>query len=264
MDIKNLYQEFKGRNFRSVTLSSIKDEIIIRTADFEERICGNPFELNPQEFQLIDWWDVWNSISGLPNNIQIRVNAGEFGVTKIDQVAFFSYEQDISPIIEQIREYTGNSSSDTYLEGVIKTRPDKDDDGSPCSYYIDYVLYVEGNPIDSTEGAETPLDVEREEEIERAKRAKEADRKSRQEKIEKVKRAKKRKRPKSVAEIEKKTPKKKTKKKKEKKKKRKFESRDRVAEMREAKQLFQDGFIDKETLQKMLIEIVKKQQGGVI
>ena len=253
---KNLYQEFKGRSYRRVPLREIKEEIFVRSAPKEKIKCGDVFQVNPQQYQLVDWWDVYNSTAGLPPDVQVRVNAGEFGISKIDQVRFFSYEEDVSPIVDLIREFTSNKSADTFFEGVIKVRPDRKDDGKPCSYFIDYVLVIGGEMVDSTEGVEIPPDVEMEDDRERRKRQKEAERKSRQRKIEKAKKAKKRKRPKSVVKP--------PAKKKKKKKKPPVETRDRVAEIREVRKLFEEGLIDKKTLQQAILNITSKKDGGIV
>ena len=259
---KNLYKNFKGRSYRRIPLVEIKEEIFIRSTTKEGKKCGNVFEVNEESYTQVDWWDIYNSIAGLPKDIQIRVNAGEFGVTGIQQVAFVEYDGEVNDIVEMLREHTGNKSSATYFEGKLKVTPSGKDDGKPCSYFIDYVLFLDDVPIADDTEIDRPVDVEQEEETTRKRRLKEADRKARQRKIDRVKKAKKRKLPKAV-----KPPVKKKKKKGKKKKGRVVkmpEARNRVAEMREAKEFYKEGLIDKKTLRELLLEIAKKKDGGIV
>lgn len=247
---QNVFPQFKGTSYRAIPIVKIQEQIFVRTAPKTKIKCGNVFEVSPSSYELIDWFDIYNKIAELPSNVQARVNAGdEFGVTQIEHAQFFEYEGKISEIIDAIRETTENKSG-VYFDGVIKVRPDRKDDGENCSYFIDYVLSDAAGAIDSVEGISRPPDVQVEDDRKRLGREKEAQRKLRLSKSEKVKKAKTRKRPKDV--------------KKPAVEKAAEAQRDRAAEIRELRKLYDDGILTKDELKNMISIVISKEKGGEI
>jgi len=165
---------------------------------------------------------------------------------------------------EVVRDYYGNVSPVATWVGVIKVLPNREDDGKPDSYFVEYVLFDEnGEPVptdfDTEDIITTKVGLTKEQEEERLKRVKKAiaERK-------KLKKEAKEEIPPKPKETKPKTPKPKAKK----------ESPDevklRLAEMRTSeinmlKGLLEQGLIDKETFVSLLKEVYSKyEKGGLI
>ena len=165
---------------------------------------------------------------------------------------------------EVVRDYYGNVSPVATWVGVIKVLPNREDDGKPDSYFVEYVLFDEnGEPVptdfDTEDIITTKVGLTKEQEEERLKRVKKAvsERK-------KLKKEAKEETPPKPKETKPKTPKPKAKK----------ESPDevklRLAEMRTSeinmlKGLLEQGLIDKETFVSLLKEVYSKyEKGGLI
>jgi hypothetical protein len=165
---------------------------------------------------------------------------------------------------EVVRDYYGNVSPVATWVGVIKVLPNREDDGKPDSYFVEYVLFDEnGEPVptdfDTEDIITTKVGLTKEQEEERLKRVKKAiaERK-------KLKKEAKEETPPKPKETKPKTPKPKAKK----------ESPDevklRLAEMRTSeinmlKGLLEQGLIDKDTFVTLLKEVYSKyEKGGLI
>lgn len=201
----NVFPKFKGQSVNKVSLSDINSEIksvlgIQKKAPEKKSPCFSVFAVRDRDITNIDWWDIENVIQGLPPNVQIRVNGtGQFGRTQIDQAQNISIESDVNPIVEKIREFVENKSGLEFIP-LFKLVPDKKDDGSNCSYFIDFVLgsdnsvfEYEGTVVDDRDVEEKDLDS-----VERQKKIKAEKTKS---KREKMKEARARKRPTSTEPI---------------------------------------------------------------
>lgn len=250
----NLYPKFKGQSVNKVLVKDIVAEIKSLTSKQtpqKKSPCFSPFALEEEDFVFSEWWDIVNTLEGLPPNLQVRVNGSdEFGSTRIDQRISINPEVEIMPIVEKIREYSNNKSG-FYFKGIIKVVPNKKDDGSNCSYFIDFVLTLpDGTMVVVEEEAKTKV-VPKEKTTERVKRKKEAEKKKRATKREKMKRAKTQKRPTAT---KKETAKKTTKEKAS------------LSEKNEAKKLlleeFKLGLITKEEYREEREKLLKLQKGG--
>lgn len=208
----NIYPKFKGTKIHDLRVGNVNKEINILlgiTPQVKEIPCFNPFALRDlRDISDVDWWDVANVLETLPNNLQVRINAGDrYGETRIVQRSEINPELDIAPIIEKIREQTLNKSGDKF-EGLIKVIPNKKDDGKPCSYFVDFVLEADQHLVIEEPLAEE-IEIEKETKEERVTRFKEAEKQKRKTKTEKTKtqktrEAKKRVRPtKTKDEVEK-------------------------------------------------------------
>ena len=127
------------------------------------QIC-NPLYLSEAYLSLVEYYDIDNHIRGLlPECLDVRVNAGIYGKTKIFNTSNYSYyDNGVQDIIENIREVvedvTGeNKSGYAYFSGIVKVKPKRKNDGDGDSYFVDYVLYLNDEPIVSDEGIEFDL-----------------------------------------------------------------------------------------------------------
>lgn len=193
----NVYPKFKGKSVNQVKVADIKKEIGLAlgtTPPKKVSPCFSVFAVNKADLDSTEWWDIENTIQGLPNNVQIRVNGGsDFGRTRIDQAQNINTEIDVQPIIEKIREYMNNNSG-LFFDGIIKVVPNKKDDGSNCSYFIDFVISDKDKPLviegEVVEDREVPT-----KDTGRVERIKKVQSKKRQTKRQKLKKAKTQKRP---------------------------------------------------------------------
>jgi hypothetical protein len=191
----NLYPQYKGRSHKQVTPEEIRKDILFIITPPPKRKCGDVFRLSMGDYVFIYWFDVINKIEGLPKDILVRINAGQFGVSKLDHAGSFYYETDVKDITERIRIYTDNGYEDTYYDGRIKVVPNGSDDGKPCSYFLDFVLHTKEGWVDDTPPVQKTIEGEEVEDVERIKRIKIRKQQKEQARAEKAKEAKERERP---------------------------------------------------------------------
>ena len=200
----NVYPKFKGRSINQVKVSEIKKELDLAlglTKPKKVSPCFSVFAVNDADLKDIPWWDMENTLQGLPPNVQVRVNGtAEFGRTRIDQAGNINPEIEVQPIVENIREFTNNNSGLDF-DAVIKVVPNKKDDGSNCSYFIDFVLSQEVSGVPTLlelEGEVVPEREVSEEDTGRVERLKTIKSKNKKTKREKLKETKSKARPKKA------------------------------------------------------------------
>lgn len=152
---KQLYPKFKYQTKLSIT--EIKKDIngIIRKLPPSE-IC-NPLYLSEAYLSFVEYYEIDNHIrTVLPDCLDVRVNAGIYGKTKIFNTNSYTYYGDgVRKIIENIRkELEENKSGIAYFSGVVKLKRGKPNNGSPTNYFVEYVLFIndipeaDDNPVD--------------------------------------------------------------------------------------------------------------------
>jgi len=152
---KQLYPKFKKAD--KVSLTEITKDIggIIKKLPPSE-IC-NPLYLAEAYLAFVEFYEIDNHIrTVLPDCLDVRVNAGSFGKTKIFNTNSYTYYGDgVRKIIENIRkELEENKSGIAYFSGVVKLKRGKQNDGTPQNYYVEYVLFIndvpeaDDNPVD--------------------------------------------------------------------------------------------------------------------
>ena len=132
-------------------LVKTKDRINISEQEYDliipKEVCGSVFKVPNEDIISIEWWDIGNAIRIIPDNVKIRVNAGDLGITDIVKNGEVDFNMSgISTIVEEIRKYTNNGSGPTW-NGYRKLIPSKVDDGSNCNYFIDFILDTVGVEI---------------------------------------------------------------------------------------------------------------------
>lgn len=149
---EQLYPKFKGTS--NILVKDVTKDInkIIRGLAPSE-IC-NPLYLSEAYLAFVEYWEIDNHIKTvLPACLEVRVNGGEFGTTRIFNTSNYSYYTNgVQKIIEAIREEIGNTSGRAYFDGIVKVKPNKPDNGDPKNYFVDYVLYVNDSPEADDQG----------------------------------------------------------------------------------------------------------------
>jgi len=148
-----LYPKFKDGK---ITITEIRKSIksIIRGLPPAE-IC-NPLFLKEVSLAAEDYYEIDNHIrTVLPDCVDVIVNAGQFGKTQMFNTANYSYyATGVRKIIENIREALDNNSGVAQFYGVVKLKKKSPNDGKAENYYIEYLLYFNGE----TELDDTPVD----------------------------------------------------------------------------------------------------------
>ena len=150
-----LYPKLKDNP--KLTIGAIRKEvkIIVKGLPISE-VC-NPLYLAEAYLSNIEYYEIDNHIRlVLPDCLDVKVNAGYLGKTKIFNTRGYKYQSDgVRRIIENIRqELADNKSGIAYFDGVPKLKPRKPNDGNPNNYYIEFILFIN----DEAQGDDTPVD----------------------------------------------------------------------------------------------------------
>ena len=153
-----LYPKFKNNAKVSVReVNGTINAIIGKLPPIE--IC-NPLLLPQQYLTAVEYYEIDNHIKTfLPECLDIRVNAGVIGKTKIFNTRNYNYYTNgVQDLVEEIREYlTLDQSGVAYFYGVVKTKPKAANNGNPSNYFVDYILYINDTPQDKTTPAQYTL-----------------------------------------------------------------------------------------------------------
>lgn len=149
-----LFPRFKGGDIK---VSDVKKQIkAIITALPPSEIC-NPLYLSESYLGAEEYYEIDNHIRTiLPDCLEVRVNAGALGKTKIFNTSNYSYySSGVKKIIENIREELAeNTSGMAEFYGIVKVKGGRKNDGNPMNYFVDYILYINN----ATEIDDTPAD----------------------------------------------------------------------------------------------------------
>jgi hypothetical protein len=152
---KDLYPKFKNK--AKVLAREINSDLkrVVKSLPPKE-IC-NPLYLSEAYLAFVEYYEIDNHIrTVLPDCLDVKVNGGQYGKTKIFNTRNYNYNSDgVKKIIENIREdLAKNQSGMGYFNGVVKLKPKKKNDGTPDNYYVEYILYINDQP----EANDDPID----------------------------------------------------------------------------------------------------------
>jgi hypothetical protein len=264
---KNLFQEFKGTNHNKLDKGKVLDRVkeIIKPIKKLSN-CFSPLLINKADTDDIEWWDIGNTLNILPNNVKVRINGGDFGITKIDKASNISYDNDINPIINDLRDFIEKSKLYPKWFGYVRIDPNEKDDGEPCSYFMEFILDFEDGTLPEDE-VSTTVSPTTKEDVERIQRIKDVEREKSRKKRERLKKAKTRKRPTTTKKVEtkkKKTTPKKTTPKKD-KKINKNVTIDLNKELDALRQDVKDGLLTKKEYREERAKLIDKfEKGGLV
>lgn len=165
---EKLYPKYKNQK---VTAANVNKDIraVIKGLPPAE-IC-NPLYLSEAYLSFVEYYEIDNHIRRvLPECLDVRVNAGDYGITKIFNTSNYSYYTDgVRKIIEKIREDVENSSGRAYFNGIVKVKSRKKDNGDPNNYFVDYVLYMNDEALSEDEGTSFRLPSKEKKKVEKVK-----------------------------------------------------------------------------------------------
>ena len=149
---KDLYPKFKEKASVRELNRDIKGII---TALPPQEVC-NPLYLSTSYLTAVEYYEIDNQIKRqLPQCLDIRVNGGAYGMTKIFNTSNYNYYSDgVRKIIEKVRQDVQNNSGTAYFTGIVKVKPRRKNDGNGDNYFVDYVLYINDEPEASDEGTD--------------------------------------------------------------------------------------------------------------
>lgn len=142
-----IYPKFKAKE--KLSLREIRTDIrkVVKTLPPKE-IC-NPLYLSEAYLAFVEYYEIDNHIrTVLPDCLDVRVNAGALGKTKVFNTRNYSYYGDgVRKITENIREdLAKNQSGMAYFSGVVKLKYGKKNNGNPDNYFVEYILYINDKP----------------------------------------------------------------------------------------------------------------------
>ena len=140
---RKVYPKFKTVSYKTVEKKKIIQEVHVTLGFWKGATgCGSVFQVPVEDLSF--FWFNLEAIFNLPSDVQIRINRGYIGKSRIDKVGGFSGDE-IRDIINdaELRKHTDNSS-DWSFEGYLSLVPNAKDDGSNCSYFVDFVLQDKG------------------------------------------------------------------------------------------------------------------------
>ena len=152
---EELYPKFKSQ--QTVSIPELKKDIRVVVKALPPKEICNPLYLSEAYLAFVEYYEIDNHIrTVLPDCLDVRVNAGSMGKTKIFNTSSYSYYSDgVKNIIENIRkELDENKSGVAEFSGVVKVKPRRPNDGNGDNYYVEFVLSINNNP----EADDTPVD----------------------------------------------------------------------------------------------------------
>lgn len=154
---EELYPKFK--NAPRVLIGQVNKDIRVIIKGLPPIEICNPLYLSEAYLSFVEYYEINNHIMRvLPECLDVRVNAGQFGVTKIFNTSNYSYYTDgVQKIIENIRKDVDNNSGRAYFSGIVKLKPRRKNNGEGQNYFVDYVLYMNDEPLSSDDGVDYSL-----------------------------------------------------------------------------------------------------------
>jgi len=146
----NLYPAYKDTPKSKIGKRSLKGKISNGLNKLPAKEGCDPNLIDPEVYRSIDVFGIDEYLRQIiPNCIYVKVNGGQFGQTKIFNTRNYSYSRSgVKDIIEELRKYADEISSDLEWSGVQQLKPNKPNDGTPENYYIEFILYIGGEPVE--------------------------------------------------------------------------------------------------------------------
>lgn len=161
---ESLIPKFKNVPDYKLRVKSIKEQIFTEYEKVPPKEACDLNYIDPSIYgKPVNWFEIDEFLTEkVLECIYVRVNAGEFGKTKIFNTRDYDYYNNgVQKITEKIREVADNPKSrikiyPVYM-GIQKLKPRKRNDGTPENYFLDMVLYINNHPMADEESTKFPL-----------------------------------------------------------------------------------------------------------
>jgi hypothetical protein len=136
-------------------------KIVKKIPDIDKSLCKPDFF--PYDSVInIDYYlleeHIWNT--PVTECYDIVVNAGEFGVTAIFSTKKQTYTTSgVADIVNNLNgeaRAKGFNSGEVFFNGVFMLKPNRKADKKPKNYYIEYILFINGEPQADSDAEEAP------------------------------------------------------------------------------------------------------------
>lgn len=171
---QKIYPKYKDVPKHKLRLTKLREELYNEIQKLPRKVVCSVFDVPEALLNEIVWHEIDETIKKLFDCIWIKINASDFGETKIFNTRNYKYSSSgVQEITNNINAWVaGRRQVYPYYDGIIQVRPGKKNDGKEDSYYIEYVL----------KGTEFVVDIK---EIETPKRKKKPGRQKRDIRIKK-------------------------------------------------------------------------------
>jgi hypothetical protein len=153
-----IYPEFRLKSLGRIRLADIRKAVKKNfTATAKDTIIS-PLAIPQQRLSGINYFEIDHEISQLvPECIDVIVEAGKFGTTKMFNTKDYNYERSgVKQIVENIRDTVKDKYDDAVFYGFKKLKDGKEDDLTPEHYYIHFVLNFNNVDLGDTSEAIYP------------------------------------------------------------------------------------------------------------
>jgi hypothetical protein len=149
---EQLFPKFKEGLKSAKELKDASKEIL--EARFNDDEC-NPLFIPTEDLIFIPFYEIDAYIKKLPPCIDVIVNSGIYGVSEMFNTDNYNYYGNgVKDIVETLREEFGNDSPANYFNGIVKLKEGSKNNGKSENYYVEYILYIGDEPVDS----DTPVE----------------------------------------------------------------------------------------------------------
>ena len=146
---EKIYPQYKGMSPSRVGIKAINKDILgVLETIIPQEGCDVNY-ISPSITADVSWFELDDFISSvLPKCIFIRIDASDFGTTRIFNTLNYNYSRNgVKKIVDNIRDFVNNDSGvDVSFTGVKKVKKGRANDGTPENYYIEFILVVNSEP----------------------------------------------------------------------------------------------------------------------
>ena len=147
---EKIYPQYRGLKVNRVSAKAINVSIVqVLDTIIPKEGCDVNY-ISPSIYSNVNWFELDDFVRDvLPKCIFIRLDAGDYGDTKIFNTLNYNYTKSgVKNIVDNIRDFVNNNSGvDVSFTGEKKLRKGKTNDGTPENYYIDFILVINSEPI---------------------------------------------------------------------------------------------------------------------
>jgi hypothetical protein len=147
-----LYNRFKKNEKYNAKI--IIDDVKKSLSDLPPIEICNPLYLSAFQLLDIEYYQIDDHLrSVLPDCLDVKLNAGSLGYTRIFNTKGYTYyTKSIKRIVENIRDYVGNNDSGQALfSGIVKLKRGRPNDGSAENYFVEFILFLDDKPFENND-----------------------------------------------------------------------------------------------------------------